>query len=127
MSKDNMYNPYAGFSAQNVPGYNQPYDRCNCGLPDACGIAHQPAVKVRVVAKATGGGKVDIQETVIEPQGNLYRNNANAPFGTWDGHLVASDFNPPRVKPYRPPALPYVCDRPVAGSSLCGVPSKCNP
>jgi hypothetical protein len=124
MSSD--YNPYMGFNSPYYPGYAQSYDRCSCGGPEACGNEHAPAVKVVQVSRATRGGKSETVN-VVQPIGEYYRHLGVTPYSTWDGSLAMSDLKPPRYKPYRPPALPFICDRPLQGSSLCTISSPCHP
>lgn len=121
--------PYRGFNSPALPGYNQPFNQCGCGIPDSCGNQHQPSVKIENVkiATATGGTKT-VQKVV--PLGALYNHVGQVPFSTWDGSLALNDLYGAQKKPYRPPAIPYVCDRPVAGSSLCSSSfgkSPCDP
>lgn len=121
--------PYKGFDSQSVPGYNQPYNQCGCGVPDACGNPHQPSVKVETVKIATATGTTKTV-TRVAALGSMYNHINQVPFSTWDGSLALNDLYGPKKKPYRPPAVPYVCDRPMAGSSLCSSSfgkSPCDP
>jgi hypothetical protein len=121
------YNPYQGMESPFFPGYDQSYDRCTCGMPDACGAEHKPAVTVQTLARTTRSGKVE-HVTSVNPIGKFYANTAHKAFAVWDGHLALNDLNQPKSKPYQPPALPFVCDRPMSGSSLCSLSSgTCNP
>lgn len=120
--------PYKGFSSQSVPGYNQPYNQCGCGVQESCGNAHQPSVKIENVKIASATGTKTVQKVV--PLGALYNHVNQVQFSTWDGALALNDLYGPHKKPYRPPAVPYVCDRPMAGSSLCSSSfgkSPCDP
>lgn len=99
------YNPYQGFDTPFYPGLAQPYDGCACGQPAACGTGHV----------ATAFGKV-------------YEAPHLQAFAAWDGALASNDLMPKKVKPYRPPALPFVCDRGGMGSTTCNAPGfKCGP
>lgn len=121
------YNPYQGFDTPFYPGYNESYDRCGCGAQAACGNEHKPIVAVKTISRATPGGKMETV-TVTQPLGKMYAMNALKPFAVWDGHAALNDLHGPKVRQYRPPALPAVCNRPVAGSSLCGLTQgSCNP
>ena len=122
-----MSNNYQGFDSPYYPGYNQPYDRCSCGGPDACGNEHKSAITLTTMSRANKNGTTD-QLTVVNPVGKMYANTVHRPFAVWDGHLALSDLKPPKVKPYQPPGYAYVCDRPMAGSSLCSMSGgSCNP
>lgn len=98
------YNPNSGFESPFSPNYDRPYGNCDCGQAPACGNRPEP--------KAFG---------------KMYEAVQHQSFAAWNGSLAASDLHPRVVKPYRPPALPYVCDRPIPGSSLCASSMKCNP
>lgn len=121
------YNPYQGMESPFYPSWNQPFDRCSCGQPTACGNEHKQAVQVKQITRATRNGG---QETisVVEPIGTFYANTAHRAFAVWDGHLALSDLNGPKFRQYQPPAQPYQCDRNASGSSLCASsPAVCAP
>jgi hypothetical protein len=123
------HNPYQGFDTPYVPGYNQPFNQCGCGGPDACGNEHQPAVKVENVTRVTATGQ---RETVTRTValGHFYDTVVHKPYAIWDGQLALNDLYKNKQRGYKPPALPYVCDRPMAGSSLCsaqGGVGQCGP
>lgn len=120
------YNPFGGFNNNDYPGYNQAYDRCSCGQPTACGNEHQAAVQVQTVTRTSASGQKE-QVQVVKPIGSFFPDLANRAFAVWDGALALNDLSPPKFKAYRPPAYPYVCDRPMAGSSLCSASGSCNP
>jgi hypothetical protein len=130
MSSYSNNNPYQGFDTPYVPGYNQPFNQCGCGGPDACGNEHQAAVKVENVTRVTATGKRE-NVTRVVPLGHIYDTVVHKAFATWDGKLALNDLYKPHSRTYRPPALPYVCDRPMAGSSLCsaqgGGSGQCGP
>jgi hypothetical protein len=122
-------NQYNGFNNSFTPGYNQPFNQCGCGAADACGGEHQAAVKIEKVKMATGTGQVKEVQKVVQ-LGSFYTHVNQIPFSVWDGSLALNDLYGPNKKPYRPPAIPYVCDRPVAGSALCSASlgkSPCDP
>lgn len=124
-------NPYQGFDSPFVPGYSQPYNQCGCGARDACGNEHQPVPKVETIVRATGSGKTETI-TRLAPQGVVKTALSTRAFSTWDGQLAQNDLHyKPSTgrRPYRPPALPYVCDRPLSGASLCSVQgvTQCSP
>ena len=121
------YNPYQGMESPYFPGYDQSYERCSCGMPDACGAEHKTAVTVRTMTRATQNGKTE-HVTMVEPIGKFFHNTAHKAFAVWDGHAALNDLHKPKYKPYQPPAQPFVCDRPMAGSSLWSLSSgTCNP
>jgi hypothetical protein len=124
----NPNNPYQGFSSPFVPGYNQPFNQCACGFPDACGNEHQPAIKIERVTRVGATGQQETVNRVI-PLGHMYESIAHRAFTPWDGQLALNDLYPSKVRAYRPPALPWVCDRPMAGASLCSAQgnSQCSP
>ena len=121
-------NPYQGFDTPFVPGYGQAYNQCACGAPDACGMEHQPAVKVENITRVTAAGHKE-NVTRVVPLGRIYESINHKAFATWDGQLALNDLYKPSVKPYRPPALPYVCDRPLSGAALCSAQgsASCSP
>ena len=120
------YNAYQGFDLSGYPSYNQPFERCGCGQPSACGNEHKAAVQVKTVTRATRSGGTETV-TMVAPAGQLHQNPAQNAFGVWDGNLALLDLVPRQNKRYQPPALPYICDRPVAGTSLCGMAGRCPP
>ena len=97
---------FNGFDHPFFPDAYRPYSRCDCGLPDACGHPH----------KAKQIGKFHTQPT-------------QEPFATWNGHLAQLDVHPKQHKPYTPPSLPFVCDRPLPGAQTCAynMQYKCPP
>ena len=124
----NPNNPYNGFNTPFVPGYNQPFNQCACGFPDACGNEHQPAVKVERVTRVGANGQKETVNRVV-PLGHMYQSIMHRPFSTWDGQLALNDLYPKKAKPYQPPAIPAICDRPLAGAALCSAQggAQCNP
>jgi len=125
----NPNNPYAGFDSPYVPGYHQPFNQCACGYPDACGNEHQPAVKIERVTRVGADGQKETINRVV-PLGHMYQSIMHRPFSAWDGQLALNDLYPKKFKAYRPPAYPYVCDRPLAGAALCsaqGGAATCGP
>ena len=124
-------NPYQGFNHASVPGYSQPFNQCGCGGPDACGNEHQPAVKVETVLRMSATGQHE-QVTRTVPLGHIYAAVTHKAFSIWDGNLALNDLYKPKPRPYMPPALPYVCDRPMSGAAMCGmnggsVSGQCGP
>ena len=123
-----MSNPYNGFSSPFFPGYNQPFNQCGCGYSDACGNEHQPAVKIERITRTTMSGQ---SETVnrVAPLGHIYQSVMHRPFSTWDGQLALNDLYSKKSKHYTPPAIPAVCDRPLAGAALCSAQggAQCSP
>ena len=123
-----MDNPYAGFESSYYPSYNEAYDRCSCGQPNACGNEHKPAVKLVNVTRATrAGGQETV--TVAAPLGQLHQNvAATRAFATWDAQLAMNDLKPPRVSKYYPPALPYICaSRGDMSANMCSKDAFCSP
>ena len=122
-------NPYQGFDSPYMPNYGDPFNSCGCGAASACGNEHQPTVKIQTVTRTTATGA---KETVhqVAPLGHIYTSVAHVPFTTWDGSLASNDLYLRKGRPYQPPALPFVCDRPLGGSSLCSAstaPGSCSP
>jgi hypothetical protein len=87
---------FNGFDHPYFPDAYRPYSRCDCGSAEACGNPH--------TAKEVG--KFHTQPT-------------QGAFAKWDGHLARLDVNPKAHKPYTPPSLPHVCDRPLPGVQTC--------
>jgi hypothetical protein len=122
-------NPYQGFSHPSVPGYNQPFNQCGCGGPDACGTEHQAAIKMATVTRMSATGQRE-QVTQTVPLGHFYATAPHNAFAIWDGNLALNDLYKSKQKHYMPPALPYVCDRPMSGAAMCNMGnmnSNCDP
>lgn len=122
-------NPYQGFDLPYAPSYNDPYNRCSCGAASACGNEHQPAVKVESVTRVGANGQKENVSRVV-PLGHIYPSVAHRAFSVWDGALALNDLYAPKQRSYQPPAFPFVCDRPLAGASLCtarGGAAQCSP
>ena len=121
------YNPYRGMESPFFPGYDKPSDNCGCGAPEACGAEHKAAITVETVTRVSKSGQKS-SVVVARPIGRMYHHTASKAFAAWDGHLALNDLHAPKVQPYQPPALPYVCDRPLSGSDLCSMNGgRCNP
>jgi hypothetical protein len=121
-----MTDQYAGFTSPYYPSFNKPYDSCDCGAPEGCGNETRPALQIETVSRAVRGGGTQ-QVHVIAPLGKFYQALPFRPFAAWDGSLALSDLSPKTFKPYKPSALPYVCDRNQNIATLCSSNGQCNP